>query len=309
MERTKKSETKVEKKPESKIESKIGNKAVKKPVVAGSADKASGSLPPINDADFNRLVTFVRNTYGIDLHQKRQLITSRLSNTIKGMGYSSFKEYVDFIMTKGTGDDVNKLLSKLTTNYTYFMREMSAFDCFNKQILPDLVHKHQKNKSLAIWSAGCSSGEEPYNITMYMFDYLGAQAGAWDTRILATDLSMDALSKAQKGIYELPDSIPPDWKKKYFKLVSGRNYQVTQRVRDNVIFRQFNLMEPIRFKRKFDLIFCRNVMIYFDQETKTALTERFYEATVPGGYLIISTSENLTGATRYKRIGPSIFQK
>ena len=273
------------------------------------AKEKTTAIPPITDTDFNRLVAFVQTKYGIDLRQKRQLITSRLTNTIKGMGLGSFKEYVDFIMSRGTGDDINHLLSKLTTNYTYFMREMSAFDCFKGQILPELVHKHQKDKSLSIWSAGCSSGEEPYNITMYIYDFLGAQAGAWDTRILATDLSMDALTKAQKGVYELPDSIPPDWKKKYFQPVSGRNYQVNQRVRNNVIFRQFNLMEPIKFKRKFDLIFCRNVMIYFDQETKNALTERFYEATVPGGYLIISTSENLTNSTRYKRIGPSIFQK
>lgn len=290
----------MEEKPMEKMNKETQNEAL---------DKVVGSLPPINDADFNRLVAFVQSKYGIDLRQKRQLITSRLTNTIKGMGLASFKEYVDFIMTKGTGDDINQLLSKLTTNYTYFMREMSAFDCFRKQILPDLVRRHQRDKILSIWSAGCSSGEEPYNITMYMLDYLGAQAAGWDTRILATDLSIDALSKAQKGIYELPDSIPPEWKKKYFQPLGGHNYQVTPRVRNNVIFRQFNLMEPIKFRRKFDLIFCRNVMIYFDQETKNALTERFYDATVPGGYLIISTSENLTNATRYKRIGPSIFQK
>lgn len=273
------------------------------------AERPIASLPPITDADFNRLVAFVQNKYGIDLRQKRQLITSRLTNTIKGMGLGSFKEYVDYIMTKGTGDDINQLLSKLTTNYTYFMREMSAFDYLKSKILPDLTHRRQRQKSLSIWSAGCSSGEEPYNITMYMFDYLGAQAGAWDTQILATDLSLEALAKAQKGIYELPDNLPPDWKKKYFQPMGGKNYQVTPRVRNNVIFRQFNLMEPIKFKRKFDLIFCRNVMIYFDQATKTALTERFYEATNPGGYLIISTSENLTGDTKYRRIGPSIFQK
>ena len=276
---------------------------------AQSVEKTAGALPPITDGDFRRLVAFVQNKYGIDLRQKRQLITSRLTNTIKGMGLSGFKEYVDFIMTKGTGDDINHLLSKLTTNYTYFMREMTAFDCFKGRILPDLVKRHQRDKNLSIWSAGCSSGEEPYNITMYMFDYLGAQASGWDTRILATDLSMYARSTSQKGIYDLPDSITPEWKKKYFQSVGGNNYQVTPVVRNNVIFRQFNLMEPIKFKRKFDLIFCRNVMIYFDQETKNALTERFYDATVPGGYLIISTSENLTGPTRYKRIGPSIFQK
>lgn len=266
-------------------------------------------ITPISDGDFRRLVNFVQSKYGIDLNQKRQLITSRLSSTIKDMGFGGFKEYVDYIMSKGTGDDINHLLSKLTTNYTYFMRETNAFDFFVKTILPDIVQKHQKDKTLAIWSAGCSSGEEPYNISMYIMDYLGAQAGAWDTRLLATDLSMDALTKAKRGVYKLPDTLPAHWKRNYFVPAAGGDFEVAPRIKNNVIFRQFNLMEPIKFRRKFDVIFCRNVMIYFDQPTKKALSERFYQATVPGGYLIISMSENLTADTPYKRVAASIFKK
>ncbi len=270
---------------------------------------ANQDLMSITDSDFKRLVTFVQTKYGIDLHQKRQLITSRLGGTVRRMGFKDFRGYVDYLLDKGTADDVNVLLGKLTTNYTYFQRETGAFDFFTGTILPQMTQKHARDKSLAIWSAGCSSGEEPYNITMYLFDYLGAQAGSWDTRILATDLSMDALAKAKKGVYDLPDSVPKRWKMEYFKPAGGNHFEVAPRVRSNVIFQQFNLMDPIRFKRKFDVIFCRNVMIYFDQPTKDALVRRFYEATNPGGYLLISLSENLPPNTPYTRVATSIFQK
>lgn len=263
----------------------------------------------ISDEDFHRMVQFVKSRYGIDLHQKRQLMQSRLAGLLVHEGYGDFQSYVDHLLSHGTGEDIDRLLSRLTTNYTYFMRETESFDYFVKTILPQITRRHQGDKDLAIWSAGCSSGEEPYNITMYMMDHLGGQWGAWDTRILASDLSVDVLAKAQKGIYQLPDTIPARWREEYFVPVGGKRYQVAPRVRKNVIFRQFNLMEPISFRRKFDVIFCRNVMIYFDQPTKDALVRRFYDATVPGGYLIISLSENLPPDTPYKRVATSIFQR
>jgi len=263
----------------------------------------------ISDIDFQRMVKFVREKYGIDLHQKRQLITSRLGGTVRSHGYKDFKGYVDYLLKQGTSEDINELLSKLTTNYTYFMRETGSFDYFTGTILPQITRHHQRDKNLSIWSAGCSSGEEPYNVSMYLFDYFGSQKSAWDTRMLATDLSVEALQKAKRGVYDLPDTIPAKWKKDYFKPAAGGHYEVAQKIKDNVIFQQFNLMDPIRFRRKFDVIFCRNVMIYFDMPTKTALINRFYEATNPGGYLIISLSENLPPDTPYRRVATSIFQK
>lgn len=270
---------------------------------------AAATSMVITDKDFNRLVSFVQSKYGIDLHQKRQLVTSRLSSTVKGMGYNSFTEYVDYLLKKGSGDDINQLLSRLTTNYTYFMREVESFGYFTSTILPDIVRRHQRDKCLSIWSAACSSGEEPYNVSMYIMDHLGGQASAWDTRMLASDISVDALNKAKKGIYELPDTIPPQWRKNYFKPVGGKMFEVAPKIKQNVIFKQFNLMDPIHFKRKFDVIFCRNVMIYFDQPTKSALARRMFDATVPGGYLIISKAENLPPDTPYTRVATSIFQK
>ena len=273
-----------------------------------SLGEKAGSIA-ISDADFNRMVRFVRENYGIDLHQKRQLMASRLTSVVHNKGFEDFTAYVDFLLSHGSGDDINELLVKLTTNYTYFMRETESFDYFVKTILPEITRRHQSDKNLAIWSAGCSSGEEPYNITMYMMDYFGGQFSAWDTRLLASDLSVDVLRKAQQGIYRLPDNIPPQWKETYFVPASGGRYQVAPKVRNNVIFRQFNLMDPIQFRRRFDVIFCRNVMIYFDQPTKSALIKRFFDATVPGGYLIISLSENLPTDVPYKRVATSIFKR
>ena len=275
----------------------------------GTGAGGSFSALTISDADFNRLVKFVQSNYGIDLSQKRQLITGRLSTPLKQRGYASFSDFVNQVIQTKDNDLITLLLDKLTTNYTFFMREKEHLDLFCQKIIPDIVQRHQRDKTLAIWSAGCSTGEEPYNITMFLFDYLGPQASQWDTRLLATDISNRAMTAAKKGVYELPDTIPPEWKKKYFVSQPGGQYQVTKQVRDNVIFQPFNLMDPIRFRRKFDVIFCRNVMIYFDQPTKDALVRRFYDATVPGGYLLISKSENLSANMPYRRLAPSTFQK
>ena len=266
-------------------------------------------LTNISNEDFNKLVKFIHTQYGIDLSQKRQLVTSRLSSLLSQKGYTDFGPFVSELLRKQDPADLELVLNRLTTNYTFFMREKEHLDLFCKQIIPDIVRKHQRDKTLAIWSAGCSTGEEPYNITMFLFDYLGQQASQWDTRLLATDISNRAMTAAKKGVYELPDTIPADWKKKYFVKQPDGHYQVSKAVRDNVIFQPFNLMDPIHFRRKFDVIFCRNVMIYFDQPTKDALVRRFYDATLPGGYLLISKSENLSANMPYRRLAPSTFQK
>lgn len=277
-------------------------------------EKKSGKEPifspmTITDEDFQRLVNFIQSNYGINLAHKRQLITGRLSTALKQRGYRSFADFVNHLLQTKSEKEITLLLDKLTTNYTFFMREREHLEFFCQSIIPDIVRRHEKDKILSIWSAGCSSGEEPYNISMYLMDYLGPQARHWDTRLLATDISSQALSAARRGIYELPDTIPPEWKRKYFVQERDGYYAVAPMIKENVIFRTFNLMDPIHFRRKFDVIFCRNVMIYFDQPTKDALVRRFYDATVPGGYLLISYSENLSSSTPYRRLAPATFQK
>jgi len=266
----------------------------------------------INDKDFQRLVTFVHQNYGIDLSKKRQLIIGRLSNTILSMGFSSFEQYIDNLVTNKKPEDLELMLNKLTTNYTFFMREGAHFELFKDTILPYLVET-KKDKVLSIWSAACSSGEEPYTISMILKEFFGAKASLWDTRVLATDISQNALIAAKNAVYD-EDSLKelsPGWKSKYFRSTGQPGtYTVAPEIKSNVIFRTFNLMDPIRFRLKFDVIFCRNVMIYFDQPTKEALVKRFYDATNPGGYLLIGHSESLNKATTpYKYLKPATYRK
>jgi chemotaxis protein methyltransferase CheR len=270
-----------------------------------------GTLPMnLTDGDFERLYRFIRDNYGLDLSKKRQLVVSRLTHTLASLGFSDFGPYIDHLLSVRNPNDIDALLSKLTTNYTFFMREQEHFTFLQNTILPDIIRRHQRDRVLSIWSAGCSSGEEPYTISMFLLDYLGAHAGEWDTKILATDISQKALTSAQTGTYELPDTVPADWKRKYF-VPDGHSdrFKVAPVIKNNVLFRTFNLMNPIRFPAQFDIIFCRNVMIYFDQPTKDALVERFYRATAPGGYLLIGHSESINRSIGYQYLAPSTFRK
>lgn len=266
----------------------------------------------LNDNDFYRLVNFVKNNYGIDLTKKRQLIVGRLSNTISALGMQSFTQYIDRIIAGENPDDIDTMLNHLTTNYTFFMREESHFTFFKNTILPYL-EQTKKNRVLSIWSAGCSSGQEPYTISMILKEYFGTKANLWDTRVLATDISQNALLSAQKAVYDIESlkKLPPAWIKKYFVPTKENGvYTISPILRNNVIFRTFNLMDPIQFRLKFDVIFCRNVMIYFDQQTKNALVHRFYNATNSGGYLLIGHSESLDRSELpYQYIQPAIYRK
>ena len=264
----------------------------------------------ITDADFQRLVRFIQEHYGIDLSKKRQLITSRLSQSLKSRGYHDFKSFLEHLFTTQDPQDLELVLNKLTTNYTYFLREKDHFTFFQQTVLPELEKRHQKDKVLAIWSAGCSSGEEPYTLSMCLKDYFGPQAKQWDTRVLATDISQQAMSKAQAAVYQPPADMPADWLRRYFiQDVPGSQYTVAPAIRSNVIFRTFNLMDPIRFRLKFDVIFCRNVMIYFDQKTRDGLIQLFYNAMAPNAYLFISQSESLGQTPLFRMVSPAVYRR
>lgn len=266
----------------------------------------------LDEKDFIRLVTFIQRNYGIDLRQKRQLVEGRLATSISNKGFINFTSYVDFITTKADKMDIDFMLNKLTTNYTFFMREELHFEYLTNTVLPYLV-KQKRNKVLNIWSAGCSSGQEPYTISIVLKEFFKGSASEWDTRVLATDISQNVLAQAKKGVYQGDSiaSLPDEWKTKYFDVNAGKTqYAVKDALKKNVIFKTFNLMDQIQFKTKFDVIFCRNVMIYFDTPTKDALVERFYDATVPGGYLFIGHSETVNKTTtRYQYLQPAMYRR
>ena len=268
-------------------------------------------LIKLTDKEFTSLVSFVHKKYGINLSKKRMLIEGRLSGTLKARGITSFGQYLELLFKDESGSEMTTLLNKITTNYSYFGRESQHFDFLFNVALPYL-EKTRSSHVLRIWSAGCSTGQEPYNIAMVIDQYFGAKKGMWDTTILATDISQNVLGKAKAAIY--PESnlkdLSPLWRQKYFESQPDGNYQVCQKIKKEVIFRTLNLMDPFVFKKPFDIIFCRNVMIYFDAETTDRLVDKFYNVTAPGGYFCIGHSEVLNKEkAKYKYLAPATYQR
>lgn len=266
----------------------------------------------IKDKEFTELVEFMHKNYGINLINKRQLIEGRMSNVLDKMGMSSFSEYITLIK-RGNSKQIETLINRLTTNHTFFYREDNHYKFLKEIVLPE----HEKNsvfKNFNVWSAACSSGEEPYTIAMAIDDYFGSKKSLWNSKILATDISQNVLNKAKEAVYqeESTKGLPPLWKSKYLKKLDDGKYQIVPKIKDEVQFKTFNLMEDIPASQinKYHLIFCRNVMIYFDQNTKNELINRLYNALVPGGYLFIGHSETVQREkSKFNYICPAIYRK
>jgi chemotaxis protein methyltransferase CheR len=266
----------------------------------------------LSDEEFYNIINFTKQEFGIDLSQKRTLVESRLQSYIRKQGYTSFTQFFKSLADDQTGMQLSALANSLSTNYTYFMREVEHFNFFRDTILPQLTET-VKSRDLRIWSAGCSSGEEPYTLAMLLCDHFADANPKWDKKILATDISSKALETALQATYSETQikGLPGIWKMNYFEALPNGGYRVAKSIRDEVIFRRFNLMEnKFPFKKKFHVIFCRNVMIYFDNEVKRQLVNRFYDSTVDGGYLFIGHSESLNRReTNYNYVMPAVYRK
>jgi chemotaxis protein methyltransferase CheR len=270
-------------------------------------------MQTITDNEFKKLADYIKNNYGIDLkEEKRPLVTGRLHNVLAQNNFDNFSQYYDYIISDKNGDAVVTLIDKITTNHTFFMREADHFYFFRDKVLPYLANT-VKGKDLRIWSAGCSSGEEPYTLAMIVDEYFGKEKMSWDAKILATDISSKVLDTATKGEYsnEQIAPTPASWRLNYFKKLDNINSVIIDKIRNEVIYRKFNLMDgSFPFKRKFHVIFCRNVMIYFDNSTKSELVNKFYDLTEHGGYLFIGHSESLNREeTKYKYVMPAVYRK
>ncbi len=265
-------------------------------------------LLKLTDDDFYRLVDFMKKNYGINLEKKRVLIEGRLSNTVSSRGFKTFKEFIDFAFADKTGKETMQLVNKLTTNHTYFMREPEHFEYLKTTLLP-YFEKTNKDKTLNVWCAASSTGQEPYTLAMTIDEYFAGKG--WVIRILATDLDTDVLATASSGVYTADQmkDVPAAWVTKYFTKLDANTYQASDKLRKMIEFRQFNLMDKIPVGRKYDLISCRNVMIYFEMDTKNALVERFYDVTKEGGYLYVGHAESVGKGTRYTYIKPAIYRK
>jgi chemotaxis protein methyltransferase CheR len=266
----------------------------------------------IEDQDFSRLRDYIKSNFGVNLEKKKTLIEVRLSNMIVELGFESFHDYINDVFNDKSGAKINTLMTKLTTNYTYFMREETHYKFMQEVALPYWTSAI-RDRDLRIWSAGCASGEEAYTTVMVLCEWFGLKKREWDTTVLATDISVRVLEIAKQGIYpeEHFDKLPKTWRDKYFTKIGQGDYKVKDIMAKEVVFSQFNLMDEFtRFRKKFHIIFCRNVMIYFDTPTKAALAKRYHDALEVGGYLFIGLSETLSGISGdFKQIAPAIYQR
>lgn len=273
------------------------------------------SILELTDAEFASLTEFVKVNYGLDLSAKKAFAQMRLQSLIASSGFSTFAEYFNHAMLDRTGEAVSSMINNLTINYTLFYRESFHFDMFAAEVLPYLVKKEQLSRDLRIWSAGCSTGEEPYTLAIMVADFLGDNRPLWDTKILATDISTFALKKALIGEYPVESikGLHADWARKYFvpHPTNSQSVLIAPGIKEEIIFRKHNLVkDPFVFKQKFDVIFCRNVMIYFDDGTKQRLLKKLYDILDDGGYLFIGMSETINYTqTMFQYIAPSVYRK
>ncbi|MBW1710525.1 MAG: protein-glutamate O-methyltransferase CheR [Deltaproteobacteria bacterium] len=271
----------------------------------------------INNVTFRRIVDIVYKESGIVLENKQELVEARLISLCRKQGYESPEAFLKLLKKDRTGSLLVELLNQVSTNVTHFFREKAHFDFVIRTLMPKLEVKKKTEGSnrVRFWSAACSSGEEPYSLAMAIHHYRAGNA-EWDLKILATDISTQALQKARQGLYSRQEvkKTPPHLYKRYFSLIDNHDdpvYKISDEIKQMIAFRRLNLLkEDYPFSGLFDLIMCRNVMIYFDTQTKEALMKRFRKYLHPGGILIIGHTESLTGYEKYfKRVGIGIYEK
>lgn len=271
---------------------------------------------PFSDIEFDRLAAFANRSFGLKLSPaKKPLVYSRISKRLAALKIDSLNNYIDLVEKTNGVDERLELISALTTNVTAFFRESHHFETVRTEIVPTLAARAGNPKRVRFWSAGCSTGEEPYSIAMTLLENLESPSG-FDLKILATDIDPKVVQRARHGIYgkENVGQLPAGYLGKYFdKSVTGDTYSASPQMRKLITFGELNLIEPLPVKGPFDAIFCRNVAIYFDMETQQRVWNNFAKLLLPGGYLFIGHSERLTGpalemlkvtgVTTYRKIG------
>jgi chemotaxis protein methyltransferase CheR len=265
----------------------------------------SASLSP---ADFEKFRRLAYDTFGLDLRSgKEQLVSARLMKLMTRLDIRSYKDYYNYVTSDPSGQALTEMVDVLTTNHTSFLRESSHFDFLVQQALPEWSRRSR----VRVWCAASSTGEEPYSIAFSLLDKVSGQA----IEILATDISNRVLETARRGIYPNSrlESLPPDWMRKY--LLRGHSqsegfFRVKPEVRALIQFERLNLIEPFPKLEPFPVIFCRNVMIYFDRPTQERVVKQLAACLEPGGYLFIGHAESLSGIEGQLRyVKPAIYRK
>jgi chemotaxis protein methyltransferase CheR len=270
----------------------------------------------LSDSLFQQFSRLVYDQCGINLHEgKKALLQARLNKRMRTTGFTRYDEYYKYIESGAHADEMVHFLDCISTNLTYFFREPQHFEFLEQTLLPELLEAKNRDRvnRLRIWSAGCSTGEEPYSLAMCVLPHL-QDARRWDFRILATDISTRVLQVATQGVYTMEKimKVPLPLQKACFTRVSKEEgtFGVAPHIKSIISFRRLNLMEPYPFKGPFDVIFCRNVMIYFDKATQEELIGKFASYLGPQGHLFVGHSESLTGLRHsLSYVRPAVYRK
>ena len=275
---------------------------------------------PLRQDEFERFRALAYRAAGINLTDgKKQLVQSRLFKRLRHHEMSTFREYLALLDREGeNGQEMRSMINSLTTNKTDFFREPHHFEFIARNIMPEAIAEAaqgRRSRRLRIWHAGCSTGQEPYSCAMTVANSLRGQ-GIWDIRLLASDIDTDVLAAAEEGIYTAEQAmpIPAEMRERYMRAVPGQpgHFRVVPEIAERIAFRQINLNDepwPIRRDVRFDIIFCRNVVIYFDKPTQKKLFARFRQLLVPEGILFIGHSESLFGIDdSFQPLGGTIYR-
>lgn len=268
--------------------------------------------------EYEDIRDLVKEKTGISLGlHKRDLVLSRLARRLRALDLDSFKQYLDYLEGPEGPDELVQMINHITTNKTDFFRENHHFDFLTNRLFPKLFQAGEANgiRKVRAWSAGCSSGEEPYSICITASEFFQGKPG-WDFKLLATDLDTSMLQKASAGVYEARrlEPVPRHLRHKYFRRTRGEEavfYEASQELRNMIAFRKFNLMRPsYPLKVKMDFIFCRNVLIYFEQKDKIDIMTKFHSVLKPGACMFVGHSESLMMVKHlYKNVGTTVYQR
>ena len=275
----------------------------------------------IREVEFKRLGAYIEKEYGIRMPDaKRLMLESRLRKRLRALNMQNFQEYCEYLFSpEGLENEMVHMVDAVTTNKTDFFRESTHFDYLVQKVLPEMILQKGGGvgRTLMVWSAGCSTGEEPYTLAMVLAEFGRHYPGfAFHYEILATDISMKVLEAAQRAVYteEKAEPVPEELKKRYFLRSKDRSrglLRVVPELRELVRFRRINFMEgEFGFREPMDIIFCRNVIIYFDRADQERLLKKFYQFLQPGGYLFLGHSETISGLDiPLKSVAPTIYKK
>lgn len=265
----------------------------------------------LTEKEFAYIAQRVCDHYGINLNKKKVLIECRMTKELEKLGVSTFGEYIQLLEKDKSGKLSGELVNRLTTNYTYFLREPIHFSILQKDIFPELFGRKGYG-ACRIWCAGCATGEECYTLAMVLQDWKDKYGELPFTRIIATDISEEVLEKARKALYSRKDMeiLPVTWQKKYCHIVDDKYFTIDDKLKNFVQFQCHNLMESRKSTEKYDIIMCRNVMIYFDRTSRMKLIQRLESSLNKGGYLLIGHAELLSREeTVLETIYPAVYRK